>query len=128
MPSNHSLEVSFAPKVAGNLSAISGLQFDVERPRDGKLPAALRDGSGTNHRQHIWWNAPANTSMARWLVHPGNLKLSTTSRFQLMRAVRVGDPDPAGEEVSIDIADPVHRVTFRLPPPPTDSELEGTAK
>ena len=121
------LDITFEPTVAGAPIAFNGMSIDAERPRGGALPVMLGNSSGSNLRQQGGWSFRHGTTHVRWLVAAGNLKLEATQTFQMLVPGSNGWSSKPVDTVEIDIAEPAHRATLRIPPPPTDAELERPA-
>lgn len=124
VPPIHWLEIAFEPTATEGGVVFSGVSLDAERSRGGELPAMLHSGSGSNRRQQGFWAFRTGTSQVRWLVAAGNLKVGAMQTFELLRPGSTGYRATSVDGVGVDIAEPVHRVTLRIPPPPSDAELE----
>lgn len=124
-PKVHWLELTFAPTTPGGEVVLLGVAIDVERPRGGELPALLGSGSGSNTRQQGFWAPRAGETAVRWLVGPGNLRLEAQQTFQMLSPTSRGHRGESVDKTSVDISEPVHAVTLRIPPPPSDAEILG---
>lgn len=124
VPPIHWLEIAFEPTVAGGAVVFNCVSLDAERPRGGELPAMLHSGSGSNRRQQGFWSFSKGTPQVRWLVAAGNLKIGAMQTFEVLMPGSTGYRATSVDKVGVEIAEPVHRVTLRIPPPPSDAELE----
>lgn len=121
------LDLSFEPTAPGGEVVFSGVSFDVAQPR-GELPAVLGAFSGRNNRGQGFWSFRAGTPRVRWLVGAGNLELKASQYSQYLSPASTDRSDKPVDTAVVDVAEAMHAVTLRIPPPPSDEEIVGAAK
>ncbi|HEX5054500.1 MAG TPA: carboxypeptidase-like regulatory domain-containing protein [Planctomycetota bacterium] len=121
------LDITFEPTVPDAPVVCTIVSIDATRPRAGELAGMLRHGSGSNKREQGYWPFRAGTTHVRWLVATGNLQLQAQQTFQMLARGSNGYRAEPVDRAELDITEPLHRVTFRIPPPPSDAELERPA-
>jgi hypothetical protein len=124
----HWLDVAFEPTVDDGHVVFCAIAFDVRRPRDGALPAKLGvPGPESNVRQEVLWLVPNGTRHARLLVPPGDLSMSATQPFPVLSPEHTDRIADTVAPALVDVKDPEHRLTLRIPPlPPDENILRGT--
>ena len=124
VPTIHWLEIAFEPEQPDGVVVFNAVHLDAERPREGKLPSMLHSGSGSNRRMQSSWGYRPGTRQVRWLVAANNVRVAVIQSFQGLLPGSGGSRHGPGDAVSVDVTDPVHRVTLPIPQPPADAELE----
>jgi hypothetical protein len=121
-PSMHWLQLDFVPRDDGGLVVCQGVNIEVQRPREGSLPAALRMHSRRNQQEELWCGLPIGVRSMRWLVPIGTITLKVQS-FQMLSPMSRGWTSETTDQTTVHIDGPEHRVILRVPPPPSDDEI-----
>ncbi|MCB9878091.1 MAG: hypothetical protein H6835_10860 [Planctomycetes bacterium] len=111
-PTLHWLEVHFETDAEGAPAICSGVQLQVPRASDA-ASNSLWPGGWSGNVEQLYCAVEAGSRELRLLVPAASLALHAMSPFAHPGAGNSGPVDRA----TIEVTEPVHRVTMRVPPP-----------
>jgi hypothetical protein len=122
-PEIHWLTIAMKPTIEGAAIVDQGVTFELPSPRD-KLPA-LFDCSFPQEQYEKNWT-PRSSTRGRLLVPPGRLTLQASQAFAMLNPrSEYGQWQPQQvARAEIEVTAREHEVTLRLPPPPSDDEID----
>jgi hypothetical protein len=116
-PVVHWLELDLVPALPGGEVVLQSLAVDLPRP-GSELGAFLQSWGGSNDVEHGGVPFRAGALHERWLVPAAHVVIKANQTFEMLQPWANGWSGKAVDEVSIDIAEPVTRVTLKVPAPP----------
>lgn len=122
-PEIHWLEISCVPEKEGDDVVLRSFTVRVQRPRTGALTAMLQPSGSSDGAESGEVRYRSDAATQRWLVAPGRIEIAAAQNFEVLMPWARGWNATTAGDATVEIDAAVHRVTMRIPAPPSDEKL-----